>query len=1075
VKLVKCLNLPLFKYLFLCGLFLTSLGSPLVGQENAQNLLDKAAEAINNGNFEESSKILQDLIAKFPTDRQAPNARYLLGISQYSLGNYAEAVKNLTDSKDFLKDTQPIAAFHLGASHFFMGNADAAITALQSASKSDNKEIVPFSLLYLAKAQMDRGSKLQATDKTKANAAFEAGLASINELITKYPQDDNLIDAYMTKASINAIAGKFDAAVAAIDELKSKPGGSQMAEDADYLLGYVFSQQAQDLQSEFKTVEAAQAIQKARETYNRLQKSDNLLVANDAAYQLANLSFADRKYEQALTEFRSLRSKDEIIESQKSRIKDLRGKLSKASGNKEQLANFQRLLQREESKLKSVKDNNDTALDALIRVADCYRQLRKYDEARTVYRQALKFAEGNKAKEINLQIIVTQALQGLGGKADKGFEEFKVKYPNDPMAEGVPYFIADALIKQERFDEAQTKLQDIIKNKPNSRFAALSVQALARSYLGQNKPEEALKLIEDFATKVKSGNYKLPPDVLDDAEYFRGAILFQVDKKEEAIKVLQDLAANSKNAAIKQNAAYEAAKMLNIMGKAEETVTAMRAFITNFPDSPNAEKALVTIANTYEKLSKREEALETYRDIISKTEDPTVKIFSLEKSWRIHLAADQYDAMVKIQDELITAFPNSPRSLVALSERARYLEKAKKTEEANAIYQQMIDSFEKLTPLEKKESYGKTLGAYVVRVLQRRADNDYKAAVKIGNPALVDETQKAKWKELIQSSNQTLDKAIQDFPGSDIFGTVLRNKVDVMLLMLGNKQMDQEAAFTYLSQLAGTINEDKTKAQVLIARASLAYQLGQISVATRFYKDAFSQIQDPQAVPWQEYERYGSILLEEKQWDEALNQFQKLRDNFAKPDAAQEAAIYGLATASLGKKDNAKAQQFFAELKAKYPKSGKLMEAEFSQAILNLESGKYDDGFTVLKKVMTSDGVSNQTRARALIEFAKALETIRDKGLTTKETNQGEGKPALDINDLIEGYYLKVVLLFTTERDACAEALFRLVALKTKQAKDQKDPVIKQKNTDDARKHATDLSTKYPASDWADKVQTLLK
>src|SRR5690606_12866188 len=98
----------------------------------------------------------------------------------------------------------------------------------------ENQEIVPYSLLYLARAHMDVGSKLLATDKTKANASFDTGLQKINELITKFPNDGNLIDAYMTKASLNAIAGKFDAAAATVEELKSKSGGAEMAEDADY-------------------------------------------------------------------------------------------------------------------------------------------------------------------------------------------------------------------------------------------------------------------------------------------------------------------------------------------------------------------------------------------------------------------------------------------------------------------------------------------------------------------------------------------------------------------------------------------------------------------------------------------------------------------------------------------------------------------------------------------------------------------------------------------------------------------------------------------------------------------------
>ncbi|NJK91712.1 MAG: tetratricopeptide repeat protein [Blastochloris sp.] len=490
----------------------------------------------------------------------------------------------------------------------------------------------------------------------------------------------------------------------------------------------------------------------------------------------------------------------------------------------------------------------------------------------------------------------------------------------------------------------------------------------------------------------------------------------------------------------------------------------MQEFLKAYPNSPNSSKASVVIASTLEKLKKPDEALKAYADIIKSTDDPGSKLFAMEKTWRIHQAAGRFDEMVKTQDELIAAFPDSPRTLVALSERAKVLEKNKKPEEAEAIQRQFLERYEKMTPAERKTELGQSLAAYAVRVLFRQADADYKAATRLGPPSAMNEEKKARWSALLKSANDTLDRAIRDFSGSDIFGSLLKNKVDVMILMIRNKMMEQEAAFTFLSQLAGTQANEATKAQVLIARASLAYQLGQKSVATRFYKDALGQVSNPQSVPWQEYERYGTILLEDRQWDEALTQFQKLRDNFPRQEPAQAAAIYGLGAAYLGKKDNAKAQQMFTELREKHPRSDKLFEAEFSQALLTLEAGKYDEGFASLKKVMNSPQASNQTRARALMEFGKYLELIGDKGLKTKETFRGEGQPEDNIFDLAGGYYLKIALLYQSQPEICAEALYRLVALKVKQGKKE-----------EATKHATDLSTQYPSSEWADKVNLLLK
>jgi tetratricopeptide (TPR) repeat protein len=1076
VILVKCLNLYVIKLITVLSLTLFSFSTSVFSQETARSLIEKSSEAITKGDFEESSRILKDVLAKFPKDSSAPNARYLLGISQYSLGKYDEAVKQLANSKDFIADTIPIAQFHLGASHFFLGQPDKALPPLELAAKSTNQEIIPYALLYIARCHQDLGSKLLATDKTKANTAFETGLAKIKELVTKFPDNENVIDAYVTRANLNVSAGRFDAAASAIEELKNRPGAAEMGEDADYLLGYIYSQQAQVLLSEFKNEEASQAIEKARETYRRLQKSDNLNVANDAAQQLANLAFADKAYEQALSAYRELRSKDEILFSQKNRIAALRTKLTQSDGNKERLNALQRQLQREEGKLKTISTGPDTALDALIRVGDCYRELRRYDEARTVYRHALKFADAERAKDLNLEIIISLALQGQGGKADASFAEFKTKHPNDPRAEGVPFFIARALNQQGKFTEASAKLQEITTKNPNSRYAALSVQELARSYLSQKKPEEALKLIENFAAQVKSGKFKLPPDVLEDAERFRGYTLFQLGKKEEAVAVMKTLAATAKNEAIKLEATYEVGRMLNNLGKNEETIAAMQSFITAYPDAPNAGRALITIASTQEKLKKPDEAVKIYRSIVDKNEDANLKLFALEKIWRLHLAAERYEEMVKVQTELETAFPNSPRTLVGLAERIRFLEKNKRNEEAATLSQQYSDRYAKLSQAEKDSEFGKSLATYVVRNLLRKADTDFKAASKMGAPAGMDETKKAAWKKLLDSANATVDQTIKEFPETENLGSLLKIKNDVMLVQIRQKILEPDVAFTYLSQLAGTYaqeSQEKIKSQVLIARASLAYQLGQKSVAARFYKDTLSQISNPQTIPWQEYERYGSILLEDKQWEDALIQFQKLRENFTKPDQAQANAVYGLGTAYLGKGDLANAQKMFSELKEKHPKSDKISEVEFSQALLNLSTGKYDEGFATLKKIMNSSAASNLTRARSLLEFGKTLELMGDKGIKTKETAQGEGNPDVDIFDLAAGYYLKLPLLYPSQPELCAESLYRLAAIKLKQSKTAKDAETKQKLMKEYESAVTKLSTDYATSEWAEKIPTL--
>ncbi|MDX6765338.1 MAG: tetratricopeptide repeat protein [Candidatus Methylacidiphilales bacterium] len=1066
------------------------LSVPLSAQ-TAIELREKASKAFEAGNYKEAVAAAQDFMQKFSTDIEAPKVRFLLGVSQYSVGDYAGCAATFANPKDLPEEFDATIKFHLGAANYFLGQYDKAIAALGQVLTSKDaeakKNLSPYAVYYIGRSHMGKGSKAdEAKDKVGAAKEWAEGLKSFTEFTTSFPNHELFIDVATAKATANIFLNKLDAALADLETLRNKPESAGMGDDIDFLTGYVLTQSAQKLLDDFKKEEAEAVITRAKETYARLAKSPNLVMANQAAFQLASLEFAQAQtvrgdaaayreaMEAAIEAYRSLRSKDEIAASQQKRVDEARKAVTDAGGNRDRVRAAQQALSREQQKLTSVESAPDTAVDGLSRIGDCLLQLQRYDEARIVYRFAGQFGNDEQKKQLSIQKVISFAMQGLPDQAEKNFAEFRSKYPNDPLAENVRFLIGNALMQQAKYDDAIKAFDESLKNFPASRVSGQIPKLKAQCYLALGKADEALKTFDDFIRDAAAGKLKVPPEAVEDAQRLRALALLQMKQVEPAIKAMQELAAASKTPAIQEEASYQVASMLSQAGRFEEAAKAFADFATKFANSPRVMEASYFSAVSLDKAKKPDEAIQRFQSVADKYKDSNFAIGALDKIWNIHLQQGRIEEMIKAQDALIAAYPQSTQAIVTLFERAKYLdEKAKKKDEAAKAFQAVYDFYKKLPPEVLATPNGQKMAEYAAFGLVRGADLQRKDAIALGPFDKLDEAKKAQWKELMTSSQSSLEKAVSEFPQSKTITNALQRLVDVLLLEIKSGTMTLNEAATYLSKLAGSLSDEVAQVQVLIGRASLMFQGGQPEQALVFYDEAFGKITDPKRMAWADYDRYGSILLENKKWDKALEVYGRLADNFPEP-RAQAAATYGIGAAAQGKGDLTKAQSSFATLKEKFPWSDKIFDADFGRATALLAEGKYDEGFKVLREVQGSARSSNETKAKCMLALARSLVEMGDKGIKTSETKQAAGKPDLNIYELAHNNAVKIDLFYRASLPQMVpEALYIAAGAKFKQAKSETDPARKKAAEDAAKKLVDLLQRDYPTSPWSDKARNL--
>lgn len=993
---------------------------------------------------------------------QTANEVGAAGLDALNAGDYPKAIATF---EKFIKDFPEspnidVVRYSLGLSYLYAGENAKAAQMLEKVTDSKSADLEPLKaeiLFFIAQAYLAQASPLP--DGPEKTALLQKTTAGINNLLAKFPNSDRKTEALMTRAKIYLQAKDFANAQKDLESLKSIDN-PDIKTETDYFLGYAYAQQAAALLDDYKKDEAAEMIQKARDTYKVLTQSSNFAIANDAAFQLANLDFADKKYDEARAGFRALRSKKEIIANVQARVDKLRADVQAApDANTKQF--FSRQLQAAQQKLQDVKANPELAVQAMIRIADTYLAEKKYNEARVVLRHIEPFADENQKKVIAINVIITLALQGKADKAQAASTAFEAKYPKDPMGETIDFVIGQALFQQGRFDEALQAFDRSLKNYPNSRVAPQIPAAIARIYVSQGKPDEAIKSFDKVIADAQSGKLKLSPESIDQTKRDRIMTLFGMKKFDEAIAGMKELQASTKSDAVRQDATYQIASMLYSSGKLDDAVKALTEYISKYPSAPNAPTSQFQIILGYAKLSQPDQAIAAAKEYIAKYPDNPQAVRAYEQIWGIYKAQKKFDEMLAAQDEMAKAYPDSEYLIPAYFQRGATLQEQKKMDEAKAAYDKALAQYKRLAAANNPGIQNPAIRSNAAFSMIRLASIDLGAAKALGNPAALDEAAKRTFQDLTTKASAGFANTVRSFPEADRAVSIAINSMaEANKLKVAAGLSQKSDALIEFSQLAGSIQDPALRLQVNMGQAALAYDLGLVTQSLEFYEKA---INDPNAKPsWMDLERYGNALQNARQYDKAFKVFERISTQHAGDVKAEPVALYGMGAALQEKGDIAGASGYYTKLKEKFPRSPKVVDAEYGNGLALAADKKYEEAFKTWRGVLANPSASTEAKAKSMLAYGKTLEAAAAAGVEVSDSKQGEGKPPIPPLDLAVSNYRRIDNYFEAQQEIAAEALYRAAEILKKQNK-----------PDDASKMIQIIYTKYPTTTWATKARDL--
>ena len=456
--------------------------------QDAADAAKKILEAYNAGKYEESAKLAADFIKANPQSPNLPSAYLLQARSLYNLSKWAEA----------------ITAYGKVAS---------------TATEKDVKEEAAYFVAQCAASQADAAPEKSAERKK----GLEDAIQKIAAFLKDYPDSSSRAEAFLLQSRLNLLLGKYAESSQALDEARKADKEKAYADDIDYMQAFAEARRADELLADFKKTEAEAALARAGQIYSKLAASGSPALAAEAILQLAGLDLAARRYDEAIARLRTVPGKDELIAKLEANLAPLRAEVARDTTP---APDKLKKIQREQKKIEEVRSRPDFAAQALLQLGTAFLQTRRYDEARLVFRHVARLGGKDLAGPAEQQVILTYALQGRTGEADKKLEEYRQKYPDQKGIAGlVDYLVGRALLEDGKTDEAIKRLESAQEKAAGERFADEIPRFIANAYQKAGKGAEALKYYEKFLGDVKAGKRKVSDESYESTQLLYASTL----------------------------------------------------------------------------------------------------------------------------------------------------------------------------------------------------------------------------------------------------------------------------------------------------------------------------------------------------------------------------------------------------------------------------------------------------------------------------------------------------------------------------------------------------------------------
>ncbi|MES2658726.1 MAG: tetratricopeptide repeat protein [Verrucomicrobiota bacterium] len=683
-----------------------------------------------------------------------------------------------------------------------------------------------------------------------------------------------------------------------------------------------------------------------------------------------------RQYDSALAIYRSIPSRGEILEIQKTALESQRKDvgilerrvtaekdkpLNQRSNASELLGNIKPALALAEEALKAIEEK--PALDAalLMRRGRCLYYLERNEEALVCFRTIrTKFASSEDAKPAAYaEIVIYNKLKDVA-KLKTLCDDYLRKYPDADNAEQVATLAGEVLVQSGNWAEVKNFYTRLIKDFPKS-------------------------------------------ENLDRYTFFQGLAFFQDADFKQSTPIFTSFLKNFPNSSMVENALYYVAMSNFLSNDYKQTLLSIKEYLGKFPDGRYAGDLRYRLAFIDFNDKDVDQSDKIIRDLTSfmasHPDDPsTGSMLCLVGDTYKKKTSDKRDELAKFEKQALEAYKkavwsDSPEDVVqyALDSATSILQANKDWAGIAALHSEFLQK--------KPESSIALLSASWVAKMKTREGKGPEAAVMladalkpgVGNPAneqvefLIDELVKTliPRKKPAEIDVDAVDKQLVD---------ILNNAIK------GNENAT-------------------TNARLYYARARLAELLRRRDRAELYLKGiATINAKDPAVLSPALLAVSGDILLKLGQLDDAEAMFRRLVDRY-KDGLYADAGPVGLGYIALARKKPEEALKIFESALESNPGMSRFKETTLGKVEALIELGRLDDAEKLALQIVGDKMFRGEPAGKANLLLGKVY---REKA--EKETGVDA---RIELLKKAHGYYQRTYVAYQGTPEVCAEAYWQ--------------------------------------------------
>ena len=775
------------------------------------------------------------------------------------------------------------------------------------------------------------------------------------------------------------------------------------------------------------------------------QKSGDVALMNEAVFFVGQMQLTRSQYvalpdkeqqeakqaellKSSLEAFRAVRSVEEVVEAQTAKIKDFETAITLLRpGTVTYLPEknrLQNLIDHEEEKREKYKSGQDQYLAARLAIARIFLFLHKTDEARTLMRHLLTqkelFAKDKDAQAtIAALLCLTYAEQKNAVKAVETYQEFRKDFKGNLSGDNLALFVANVLVETGDADQAEKIVAEGQADYKDWRFTtdAMQILTVAAQQKGDNK--KAL----DLCNKLLASNPK--PEIEAQMLLAKGGIqqtlagesgdVAMADGALATFKTLRDKFPNNPQSEV---AWFMSCQILTGRDPAK-AVTELNAFLARYGakggatvnPKGNIPAAQYLLGSALSTVNQRDKAIEAWKKVYEAYPESDAAPGAYFKVFDVYNEKKDYPAALKLMEDFVTKYPKHENVYFAYNNIAEFLfagtlDSKKGTgggaaslANVEAGAKKLLDyvDYEITNSLEKKRGDGSLI---------KIADRWLKELAKLPPYLTLNETQKQTWQKSVDGVIGAVERMLKDYSGSERIAEALERLVTVQNVRRKAQQADAaqvEAYFKKLTEDYGKTPLVKAKIQVALAAFLIendpkrAFSVMDESFRALPQSPKVKEGDGPERTAAtftaSDFDRFMGGLFDAKRNDDLTKTIARIRqeyplgekDDIAKASHtildAQAVALFWEAKLLQEQGKIAEAGAKFAELKTKFPKSTKALEADYGVILGEFEqtSQVKDDYIQRLSKVVnTQTGKTFELQAKALFLIGRIQEARKD-------------------------------------------------------------------------------------------------